>query len=127
MANQQWGWRLKSWTYGPFDTRDEAIADAMYRAGNRGSGWEYVLGEVEWYNPAEYVTDDVDEILDRMRKRLKAGARDACGNGSGFSVPLGDHYGAQADLDCRLREWALTWVTSTTWRLVNTTVLPLDE
>ena len=105
----KWGWMYidAEAAHGEFDTREEAIKDAMNDKDENGvvtdDSFELVVGRCVYPDPTNYLDDDLDDLLERMDQR-------ACDGDFGFwedeIFTVADPKAAQEDLTKALAEWA---------------------
>lgn len=89
---------------GPFDSREDAIADAR---GTYPEGGKVRIGHVEWFDPAEWLH------LDDLHERLEEIAYD---NGWGFDEPLAE---PRPGAEEALKLWATKYLRPCYWRITG--------
>lgn len=124
----QWAWSQPgdNYVYGPFDTRERALANAL----NSGESVVH-LGRVEWLDIAAYVDVDLSTVIDTIEER----AHDQggwCAEGAGDMVKVRVRPGTGTDaaeqLALALQAWASEWLMPVSWRVVNgIEVVKLEE
>jgi len=103
--SREWAWRFDGGTaHGPFDSRDEALADAYHHID--GDRRTVLLGQVRDLRPEDHVVGavDMESILEAMDERVELDYDDAIFEANGPD--------ARVALEAVLRTWAQKYVTT---------------
>jgi hypothetical protein len=127
MKVAEWCWSHLDSDYarGPFDSRAEAIEDAIGCA----EAPTVSVGRVEWFDPARYVDTDLGSMLARMEER----ANDYDGwltDDDPIAVRVRPDTGTDAaeQLALALQSWASEWLTGVAWHMADgPELLVLDQ
>lgn len=113
----EWAWTKldRDWVHGPFNTREEAIADAKscYGPSERVM---IAVGHVRYPDPSDYVMDSIYDHLESMDDAAINDEFSFCEDPP-FDIPAKDLKDAQTDLTERLKAWASRWVDGQCWVL----------
>lgn len=123
-----WSWRHDRCAHGPFDTWEQALADAAVhvRRAELGEPVRVEVGNVGPMLAADWVSCGVEltGLLDVMNDNA---ASESGVDEPGFDVPVGRRAEAEEALLKLLREWAEKYIESSgAWMLEDTKVLVLD-
>lgn len=108
--------------HGPFATREEAIADAYENVASLFNKGKFVIGRVEWLAPADFVPDDLYDVLERMDEY--AGSDYGYdGDDRIFEAKCAE---TQSALTEALKKWANEYLYSNVWIVADTEIVECD-
>jgi len=115
----KWGWMWDGDedAHGPFDSREEALADANAKLVDIGDAFSatVMLGHCRYADPVDSIDMEVDHVLDMMDQR--AGENDFGWYDDEIFEAKGTKVDAQKALTACLEGWAREWVETSVWTL----------
>jgi hypothetical protein len=118
LGKTRWGWREVEGdeVFGPYDTRELAIAEAsLYLSPEQPT--PIVVGNCLYANPENYIVDEIDYILVYMED--KAMQEGSFGHVEDELFYAADKEEAAADLTSMMKEWSKKHILSSSWILSN--------
>ena len=115
---RKWGWSEYECARGLFDSKEEAIKDALEQL-NPGQPTGIEVGRCKWANPVDYLRIDVDDLLEELDQN-------AADNEFGFAeeeifdIEEKDKEEAQKALVEVMSVWATKYVHTRMWILEDT-------
>jgi len=108
---RKWGWSLDEMAFGPFESRQDAISDAVEHSLG-GFVW---VGRMKTIDPAEWLPS-LPDLIDEMENRI-------CDNAASFDDYIIDVRGGKREADSEannaLTAWAEKYLFSSCWYLVD--------
>ena len=122
---RKWGWSEvgAERCHGPFETREDAIADARF--GLDPPSKRITLGRCRFLDPMTYLPD-LDEFLERLEERASDDDFNIF-DGEEIWEVNGSKLDAEAALQTALQEWAAKYLKSAHWLIEDTEELELPD
>lgn len=115
---RKWGWAYHEEAHGLFDSKEEAVQDALYELGP-DTEIEVDIGRCKLADPTDYLKTDVDDLLEELDQQ--AGDNDfSFAEDEIFEIEDKDKEEAQKELKEVMSAWAKKYVHTKMWILEDT-------
>lgn len=118
-----WMWEHADFAEGPFDSREEAIADARASMEAEQTIDRVILGHVVCADPTAYLDDNLESHLERMDEAAREDTEFSEADGEIFEA----REGAAEALTAALKAWALEYLYTGIWSLSEVETLEITR